>query len=108
MSWDGTERRQDYSNLKDHLSSIDVAIGVLTTKIENLHSSKNSSYERIYETLTKHSEAIYGNGHEGLLSKSQSVSSMEKDLERHYKVDFWIFGLLVTMNMAIIVKLFVG
>ena len=108
MSWDGTERRQDYINLKERLGSIEISIGILTNKIENLNSSKNTSHDRIYEMLSKHSDSIYGNGQEGLVSKIRDISSVKKNLEGHYKVDMWMFGLVITMNMAIIVKLFIG
>ena len=107
--WDGkAERRMDYHNINERLGSIDVSLGVLTNKIENIHSAKNLSHEKIYESLAKYGEVIYGNGHEGLITKAKDISNIKKEIESHTIADRWFFGLLVTMNVGMLLKLFFG
>lgn len=108
MSYEGMERRKDYGNITERLGSIEISLGVVATKIENMHAAKNYSHERIYESLTKHNEVIYGNGHEGLISKIKDIYGIRKELESHTIADRWFFGLLVTMNVGILLKLFLG
>ena len=109
--WDRTERRKmnpEYIEIKDRLHNIELSIGVMANKLENLHNSKNASHERIYETLTKHNEVIYGNGHEGLTNKITSLEGFKKDLKDHIISDRWAFGIIITLLLAILGKVLHG
>lgn len=111
MIWDGKERRKlnpQYTDIKERLHSIELSIGLVTEKLQNLHDSKNTSHERIYETLNKHSETLYGNSHEGLTSKVSSVSEFKKALESHIISDRWMYGFIITILLAILGKLIHG
>ena len=43
---------------------------------------------------------------ESYREKVNSLEGMKKELESHTVVDRWMFGILITMNLAILVKIF--
>ena len=102
MTWDGKERRgnQDNSNtIFERLGSIDVSVGKIETRLENLHSKVNASNTSVKELLDKHDEILHGNGKPGIAS---SLNVLKDQFDRHDKADTWFHRTVILACIGII------
>ncbi len=118
MESDGKERRQNHmeqlQQLKDDIKSdigeIKMSLALLQKTVDtNHHAIKNNinSHFMMIETQTislkKHEKTLYGEDDPGLAGK---VNILEKQLKDHIFSDRWIFGIIITLLLAIIGKQF--
>ena len=108
MTWDKIERRKltDFSEIMDRLNTIDVNIGVLGNKVENIHSKINSHNGDIKERLDKHELTLYGNGIPGLTQKVNSIKDLEEKVDFHIGTDRFMYGILLLLEGWALVKLY--
>src|SRR3990167_11251734 len=96
MTWDGKERRMDR---QCDLTEIQLTMAEIGAKLDNIHSKVNVTNERLETTLTKHEEAIYGNGKVGLVTV---MNTLKNDFERHDKNDIWFQRSMFLTGIGII------
>lgn len=66
------ERRKGYPDMMNRLTDIEIGIGVINNKVENLHKSKNEAISRIDGNLQSLHKVVYGNGAKGLITRVMS------------------------------------
>ena len=108
MSYDGPERRSmnDTKEIFSRLNAIDINLGVANTKLDNMHKEKNATYQQIHEMLEKHNDTLYGNGKPGLTHHVTRIEELGKHIDEHITFDKWFYGLMVTTQIGILIKLF--
>ena len=106
--WDGTEKRSGGQwNIYERLSGIENQLSLLTQAMTNSVESRERHEEAIKAELEKHGGTIYGNGQEGLTSKVNAIKEIKDEIAGHATADRWMFGIIITMLGATVLKLFI-
>jgi len=107
--WEGGERRKQFADMdqiKKDLSDTRTDVAILINKVDANHESLRKTVIHIEELLEKHNKTLYGNGIEGLTSKVRRLEDKKNDLKDHTNADRWAFGLIITIQSAILLKQF--
>ena len=92
------------------------------SKLEQIHTNVSeiktnlalliNAVDRINTLIDKHDKTLYGNGNVGLTAKYQealnAVSSIKDDFKDHTQRDRWLFGIIITLLIFILGKIFMG
>ena len=83
------ERRKDYPDLSKRLLDLDIAVNVLSTKVEQSHKDNHRWRDEVMALTTKHSTTLYGNGQPGLTTKIDSLKTLAEEFKDHSENDRW-------------------
>jgi len=77
--------------------SLEVDVAEIKTKVAYIEKEIRANLERFEE----HIETA-----QGFRDKVSAFDPHRKEFEAHVLADRWLFGVVITMNMAILVKIF--
>lgn len=77
--------------------SIETDVTEIKTKVAYIEKEIKANLERFEEHIDTA---------QGFRDKVSAYDSVKKELDAHVIADRWFYGLVVTMNMAILVKIF--
>lgn len=113
--WDGKERRSDMTDLILELKGLQMRFD------NELGSGKNGDegsvkrhMRNMSEKIDRLCEVILGDGKDyiGVAERmnimSHDYETMTNDLKNHSNSDRWLFGVLITLQLAILGKMIVG
>ena len=111
MEYQGPERRKEaleFPEIRQKLNSVGTRLEVLITSVDGLKESKDKAHNEIYHILKLHDAEIFGRGEEeGIKQKIGKIGDMTKSLGDHTVRDNWLFGVVITMLLAIFVGIFI-
>ena len=103
------ERRKvnnDLNQIMARLNSIDISIGVLGNKVENLHSKINSQNGDVKERLEKHDHTLYGNGKPGLTHHVNRIDDLDGKINFHIMTDRWFYSIVIGLLGWALIRLY--
>lgn len=104
-NWDGVDRRKSdryYGEILSKLHDIEIKLELNVQKTDSNHKITREFQAEVIKSNEKVNQAIWGNGKPGIVSKIETVESLEKDLYDHAKNDFWFRGVMITVLLAIL------
>lgn len=90
--WSGEERRAGMREVQDALNEIKIQLAEMKPALS---------------LIDKHNNTLYGNGQEGLMVKVDHIRGIRLDLQKHERLDHWLFALMITLLGATVFKLFI-
>lgn len=93
-------------DIRKDISDLITGTALLKNVVDTNHKAIIHSLDRLMTISEKHEKTLYGNGTVGLTAKVGEAMGVKKLLEDHTTVDKWMFGILITMEIGIFVKLF--
>lgn len=91
--------QNDLSAILSRLNSIDVSIGILSNKMENLHSKVNAFNYEFKIKIDRHDEILHGNGKPGILP---ILNTLKSDFDKHDKSDGWFHKTIILTGIGAI------
>lgn len=77
--------------------SLEVDVAEIKTKVAYIEKEIRANLERFEEHIDTA---------QGFRDKVSAFDPHRKEFEAHVRYDMWLFGTLITMNLAILVKIF--
>ena len=100
------ERRKDYSDILSRIGDLEIQIALIGTKFDSSHRNFRDFQFEIMELNTKITNTLYGNGQPGLTTKVSNLDGIRNEIRYHSTTDKWVFGIVITVQMAILGGLF--
>lgn len=107
MAWQlGDPERRCMSNEFEYVKG---QLALLHEKLDNFTKQNGDSHEEVWraiaeqsKTVSKHTETLYGNGKMGITTL---VNTLSEQFRTHYIWDRWMFGVGITVMLAIFSKI---
>ena|SRR3990167_9967597 len=100
------ERRHDYPDIIERLGSLEVQIALLGTKFDSSHKAFREYQEDTHELNKKIVNTLYGNGQAGLTTRVSNLDTVKAELQSHSLADRWLFGIIITIQLALLGGIF--